>query len=63
MGYHEAMTKGRAQDKAIINLIVDHNLDVNPDMSDDQLKSVLNIILKETETILEDDRLAKTLHF
>ena len=63
IGYHEAMTRGRAQDKAILNLIVDQNLEVSPNMSDDQLKSVLNIILKETETILEEDRLAKTLHF
>ena len=63
MGYHEAMTRGRAQDKAILKMIVDHNIDVNTEMSNDQLKLVLKNILKETETILEKDRLAKTMHY
>ena len=63
LGYHEAMVRGRAQDKATLKMIADHNIDVNVDMSDDQLKSVLENILKETETILEKDRLAKTLHY
>ena len=63
MGYQEAMTRGRAQDKAILKMIADHNIEVNPDMTNDQLKLVLNTILKETETILEKDRLAKTLHY
>ena len=63
IGYHEAMTKGRAQDKAILNMIADHSINVNKDLSKDELKSILNHILKETETILEEDRLAKTMHY
>lgn len=63
MGYHEAMTRGRAQDKAILNMIADHTLNINKDMSKDELKLILDSILKETETILEEDRLAKTLHY
>lgn len=63
MGYHEAMTRGRAQDKAILKMIADHNIDVNIEISDDQLKTILENILKETETILEKDRLAKTMHY
>jgi len=63
MGYHEAMTRGRAQDKAILNMIAHHSINVNKDFSKDELKSILNLILKETESILEEDRLAKTMHY
>ena len=63
MGYHEAMTRGRAQDKAILNMIADHTLNINIDMSKDELKLILDRILKETESILEEDRLAKTMHY
>ena len=63
MGYHDAMTRGRAQDKAILKMIADHSLNVNKDLSKDELKSILNLILKETESILEEDRLAKTMHY
>ena len=63
MGYHEAMTRGRAQDKAILNMIADHSLNINKDMSNDKLKLILVRVLKETETILEEDRLAKTMHY
>ena len=44
MGYHEAMTRGRAQDKAILKMIADHNIDVNVEMSDDQLQTILENI-------------------
>lgn len=63
MGYYEAMTRGRAQDKAILNMIADHILDIKTDLSNDKLKMILEQILKETETILEEDRLAKTMHY
>ncbi len=54
IGYQQAMLKGRAQDKAILNLLADNkiNLDTN-------LKEVLEKINKETQAILDDDRIAK----
>jgi len=53
IGYQEAMLRGRAQDKAILNMLADHELDLNGD-----LKTVLEKVKKETEAILEDDRIA-----
>ncbi len=57
IGYHEAMTKGRAQDKAILNLIADNEIDLNAD-----LKEILLKVKQETNEILEEDNLAKTMH-
>ncbi|GAA4812513.1 NAD(P)/FAD-dependent oxidoreductase [Litoribaculum gwangyangense] len=53
IGYREAMLRGRAQDKAILNLLNDKKIDLN-----DDLKIILNNVKKETEAILEDDRIA-----
>ena len=53
IGYREAMLKGRAQDKAILNLLTDQKIDVNGD-----LKAILEKVKQETEAILEDDRIA-----
>ena len=53
IGYHEAMTRGRAQDKAILNMIADGVLGLNSD-----LKSILGRVKQETEAMLEDDRIA-----
>ncbi|MDO6597792.1 FAD-dependent monooxygenase [Oceanihabitans sp. 2_MG-2023] len=51
--YHEAMTKGRAQDKAILNLIADKKIKTNED-----LNSIFKKVQEETEAILEDDKIA-----
>jgi kynurenine 3-monooxygenase len=56
IGYHEAMTRGRAQDKAILNMIADDEIDLNSD-----LKELLSRVLKETEDILDEDKVAKTM--
>ena len=53
IGYKEAMLRGRAQDKAILNMLTDKEITVN-----DDLKEVLEKVVKETEAILEDDRIA-----
>ena len=53
IGYREAMLKGRAQDKAILNLLSDKTISI----SDDKL-SILNKVKTETEAILEDDKIA-----
>ena len=57
IGYQEAMIKGRAQDKAILNMIADGN--IHPD---EDLKEVLLKIKTETNNIIDDDRVAKTMH-
>ena len=57
MGYHEAMIRGRAQDKAILNMINDEGIDQNISIS-----SLYEKIKKETNSILEDDNIAKTLN-
>ncbi|UKM66312.1 FAD-dependent monooxygenase [Flavobacteriaceae bacterium GSB9] len=53
IGYREAMIKGRAQDKAILNLLSDKQINLNGD-----LKVNLEKIKKETQSIIEDDRIA-----
>lgn len=54
--YSEAMKKGRAQDKAILNMIVDDTIDLNGD-----LRSILAKVKTETEDILNEDNVAKTM--
>ncbi|WP_372753921.1 FAD-dependent oxidoreductase [Mariniflexile sp.] len=55
IGYREAMLRGRAQDKAILNLLSDNDLLVEPDMTKDDLKIILDRVIKETEAILVQD--------
>jgi len=53
IGYRRAMLIGRAQDKAILNMIADDDIDLNGD-----LKIILEKIKAETKEVLEDDRIA-----
>lgn len=53
IGYHEAMTRGRAQDKAILNMLSDGIIS-----TEDDIKDILDKVQSETEAILEDDRIA-----
>ncbi|MUU77958.1 FAD-dependent oxidoreductase [Winogradskyella endarachnes] len=53
IGYRQAMLKGRAQDKAILNLLTDKIISL-----EDDLKEILDKVNAETEAILEDDRIA-----
>lgn len=57
IGYNEAMTRGRAQDKAILNMIADNEIDLNGN-----LKEILKTVQEETNEILEEDKIAKTMH-
>ncbi len=57
MGYHEAMTRGRAQDKAILKMIRNHEIDPTIPTSD-----LYEKIQHETDSILDDGMVAKTLH-
>ncbi len=58
MPYSKAMQIGRAQDKALLNLIADRELDTSGD-----LESILTKITHETREILEEDRVAKTMKY
>ncbi|MGG8497190.1 FAD-dependent oxidoreductase [Tenacibaculum sp. TC6] len=53
IGYHEAMTKGRAQDKALLNMVAHHDLDTITDLNE-----VLKKVQEETNEILEEDKIA-----
>lgn len=54
IGYKEAMLRGRAQDKAILNMLTDKEINL-----DDDLKINLEKVKAATEEILDDDRVAK----
>ena len=54
IGYKEAMLRGRAQDKAILNMLADKKIDLN-----DDLEANLKKVKVATEDILEDDLVAK----
>ena len=59
IGYREAMLRGRAQDKAILNMLTDGDISTSIDMTDKSvLKHILDKVKTETEAILEDDRIA-----
>ena len=51
------MLRGRAQDKAILNMLADDNLETTH-LSNEELKETLIQVKQETEAILEDDRIA-----
>ncbi|MBG6128571.1 kynurenine 3-monooxygenase [Aquimarina sp. EL_43] len=53
IGYAKAMKIGRAQDKALLNLIADHEIDTSKD-----LKSIFDQVQQETSEILEEDKIA-----
>jgi kynurenine 3-monooxygenase len=54
--YSEAMKRGRAQDKAILNLLSDGELG-----EDLELETRLDRVIQQTDEILHDDRIAKNL--
>ena len=56
--YQQALIKGRAQDKAILNMIADDGISTAPDMKIDELKIVLKKVQKETNEILAEDKIA-----
>tara|TARA_B100000780_G_scaffold44855_1_gene27916 strand:- start:1969 stop:3363 length:1395 start_codon:yes stop_codon:yes gene_type:complete len=53
IGYNEAMNRGRAQDKALLSLIEDKTINTNSEMSEQELKIVLDKVLQETNEILQ----------
>ena len=53
IGYHEAMTKGRAQDKALLALVEGHEVSTSLNMTKDELRIVFEKIQEETNKILK----------
>jgi kynurenine 3-monooxygenase len=58
IGYNEAMKRGRAQDKALLNMIADDEFHTHLDMTKEELKVILDKVVKETNEILEEDKVA-----
>ena len=58
VSYHEAMVRGRAQDKALLNLIADQEVSTSLNMTKEELEIVLDKINEETEEILREDKIA-----
>ena len=60
--YHKAMLIGRAQDKAILNMIADNEVSTALNLTVEELESILQKIKRETEEILDEDTVARTMH-
>jgi kynurenine 3-monooxygenase len=58
IGYNEAMKRGRAQDKALLNLIADHEVNTHLNMTKVELRFILDKVIHETDAILEEDKIA-----
>ena len=58
IGYNEAMNRGRAQDKALLNLIADNDISTSLEMSIEELEIVLRKVQEETNEILQEDKIA-----
>ena len=58
IGYNEAMQRGRAQDKALLNLIADDKVHTNLDMTKDELAVILKKVEQQTKEILKEDKIA-----
>jgi kynurenine 3-monooxygenase len=58
IGYNVAMNKGRAQDKALLNLIADDKVHTHLNMTKEELKIILEKVIKETNIILTKDKIA-----
>ncbi len=56
--YADAMKKGRAQDKALLNLITDKDVSTSLEMTKEELGIVLKKVQDETNTILQEDKIA-----
>jgi kynurenine 3-monooxygenase len=58
IGYNEAMKRGRAQDKALLNMIADDEVHTHLEMTKKELEVVLEKVILETNNILEEDKIA-----
>lgn len=56
--YADAMKKGRAQDKALLNMIIDTNVLTSLEMNKEELAIVLKKVQEQTNVILQEDKIA-----
>lgn len=56
--YSEAMKKGRAQDKALLNMIADKEVETSGELTRSDLAFIFEKVQEETEGILSEDRIA-----
>lgn len=56
--YAEAMNIGRAQDKALLNLIADDEVSTSLEMTTKELEIILKKVQEQTNEILEEDKIA-----
>jgi len=61
IGYREAMLRGRAQDKAILNMLADNEVTATNLEDKTHLKTLLRKVKTETDHILDDDNVAKNM--
>ena len=59
IGYAEAMKKGRAQDKALLNMVANKEISTSGDLTKDDLAIILRKVQKETNEILSEDTIAE----
>ena len=52
IGYHEAMTRGRAQDKVLLNMIKNQEFSTSQKLSKEELKIVLDKVHQATRKIV-----------
>ena len=57
-GYNEAMTIGRAQDKAILSMLAANKISIK-----EPLEEVLKKVQEETSNILMEDTIARTFKY
>jgi len=57
IGYNEAMKRGRAQDKALLNMIADDEIHTHLEMTKEELEVVLKKVIIETNAILEENKI------
>jgi kynurenine 3-monooxygenase len=58
IGYNEAMNRGRAQDKALLNMLADNAIHTNLEMTTEELRVILDKVIVATNIILEEDKIA-----
>jgi kynurenine 3-monooxygenase len=58
IGYNEAMNRGRAQDKALLNMLAENAIHTNLEMTTDELRVILDKVIVATNIILEEDKIA-----
>lgn len=56
IGYQIAMIRGRAQDRAILNMLANEDISVNSKTSQEELQVILDKINHDTNKIIEDRR-------